>query len=81
MPIFLGHTAIYEKRTYLLVLCRAVLSIKVFSYNFQWIIQCLSLQMTSQVWEIYFSKSVMLLKELTVRQGHLRKVCSGQILR
>lgn len=81
MPIFLGHAAIYEKRTYLLVLYRAVLSIEVFRYNFQWIFQCLSLQMTSQVWEIYFSKSVMLLKELTVRQGHLRKVCSGQILR
>ena len=81
MPIFVGHAAIYEKRTYLLVLCRAVLSIEVFRYNFQWIIQCLSLQMTSQVWEIYFSKSVMLLKELTVRQGHLRKVCRGQILR
>ena len=34
MPIFLGHAAIYEKRTYLLVLCRAVLYIEVFRYNF-----------------------------------------------
>lgn len=40
---FLGHAAIYEKRTYLLALFRAVVSIEVFRYNFQWIIQCLSL--------------------------------------
>ena len=43
MTNFLGHAAIYEKRAYFLALCRAVVSVEVLRYNFQWIIQCLLL--------------------------------------